>query len=122
MDTFWAYAKTWVQRLRTCTVSTSFQSGSRRLELGIPISNLTIGNGEELPYGNGTFDLVLLFSVLTSILDPRVQANLAAEARRVLRPGGAILWYDTPVRQSVESPCQRAEPAGRRAPLSGPVA
>lgn len=59
-----------------------------------PDYDLTIGNGEELPYGNETFDLVLLFSVLSSILDLRVQANLAAEAKRVLRPGGAILWYD----------------------------
>jgi SAM-dependent methyltransferase len=59
-----------------------------------PGLDLTIGNGEELRYPDGTFDLVLLFSVLTSILDPRVQTNLAAEARRVLRPGGAILWYD----------------------------
>ena len=59
-----------------------------------PDLEFTIGNGEELPYPDGTFDLVLLFSVLTSILDRGVQANLAAEARRVLRPGGAILWYD----------------------------
>jgi SAM-dependent methyltransferase len=59
-----------------------------------PDLHLTIGNGEEVPYGDGTFDLVLLFSVLTSILDPTVRANLAAEARRVVRPGGAILWYD----------------------------
>ena len=59
-----------------------------------PDLDFVIGNGEELPYPHGAFDLVLLFSVLTSILDPRVQANLAAEARRMLRPGGAILWYD----------------------------
>jgi SAM-dependent methyltransferase len=59
-----------------------------------PDLDFAVGNGEELPYPHEMFDLVLLFSVLTSILDPRVQVNLAAEARRVLRPGGAILWYD----------------------------
>jgi SAM-dependent methyltransferase len=52
------------------------------------------GNAAELPYEDHSFDLVLLFSVMTSILDPAVRAAVASETRRVLRPGGAILLYD----------------------------
>ncbi len=51
-------------------------------------------NAEHLEYPENHFDLVLLFTVLSSILDERVAANVASEARRVLKPNGAVLWYD----------------------------
>jgi ubiquinone/menaquinone biosynthesis C-methylase UbiE len=53
-----------------------------------------VGSADELPYADSSFDLVAFFSVLTSILDQRMRASIAAEAVRVLRPAGAILWYD----------------------------
>jgi SAM-dependent methyltransferase len=53
-----------------------------------------VGNATQLPYDDQAFDLVLLFSVMTSILDPEIRAAVAREAVRVLRPGGAILFYD----------------------------
>ena len=59
-----------------------------------PQIDFRVGNAERLPYPDGAFDLVLLFSVFTSILDPRMRAAVAAEVTRVLEPGGAILWYD----------------------------
>lgn len=52
------------------------------------------GSAECLPFEQGYFDLVLFFTVFTSIHDDRVAADVAAEARRVLRPGGAVVWYD----------------------------
>jgi SAM-dependent methyltransferase len=47
-----------------------------------------------LPYGDSTFDLVLQATVFSSILDPEVRRAMAREMLRVLRPAGAVLWYD----------------------------
>jgi SAM-dependent methyltransferase len=52
------------------------------------------GNAEHLPFPDGAFDLVTLFTVFTSILDDEMQRNVAGEVRRVLRPGGSVVWYD----------------------------
>jgi SAM-dependent methyltransferase len=53
-----------------------------------------IANAEQLQFANAAFDLVLLFTVFSSILDRRMAYNVASEVDRVLKPGGAILWYD----------------------------
>lgn len=47
-----------------------------------------------LPFADGSFDLVHQSTLLTLILDPGGRARIAAEMLRVLRPGGAVLWYD----------------------------
>lgn len=52
------------------------------------------GSGASLPYRIGTFDLVSQFTVLTSVLDPGLRRAIAAEMLRVLKPDGAIVWYD----------------------------
>jgi len=38
--------------------------------------------------------MVLQFTVFTSILDDVMKKHIAAEISRVLKPGGALLWYD----------------------------
>lgn len=55
---------------------------------------LLTGSATSLPFADGTFDLVLQSTVFTSILDRAVRQRVAAEMLRVLRPEGAILWYD----------------------------
>lgn len=47
-----------------------------------------------LPFASGCFDRVLQSTVMSSILDAAVRQAVAAEMLRVLRPGGALLWYD----------------------------
>ena len=59
-----------------------------------PGMNLSCRNAEELDFPDSYFDLVMLFTVFTSILDSRMAENVAGEVRRVLRPGGSVLWYD----------------------------
>lgn len=59
--------------------------------VGVP---LTHADGRRLPFPVAHFDLVMQFTMFTSVLDPVVKRTLAAEMRRVLRPGGLILWYD----------------------------
>ncbi len=51
-------------------------------------------NAEALPFPDGAFDLVLVFTVFSSILSREMTLNVASQARRVLRSGGAIIWYD----------------------------
>jgi ubiquinone/menaquinone biosynthesis C-methylase UbiE len=59
-----------------------------------PNMNFQCGNGETLPHGDARFDVVLCFTVFSSIFDPRMKQHIAAEMMRVLKPGGIILWYD----------------------------
>jgi ubiquinone/menaquinone biosynthesis C-methylase UbiE len=53
-----------------------------------------LGNAEHLPFPNSSFDLVLAYTVFSSILDADMAANVAAEIQRVIRPDGGFLWYD----------------------------
>lgn len=57
----------------------------------LPLLN---GDAARLPLAPGTFDLVMQFTVLSSILDEGLRQEIAGEMLRVLKPGGAILWYD----------------------------
>ena len=60
----------------------------------LPGSLIVEADATELPFATGAFDLVAQFTMLSSILDPAVRAAAAAEMRRVLAPGGAIVSYD----------------------------
>ena len=47
-----------------------------------------------LSFGSDTFDLISQFTLMTSVLDPASRILIVDEMRRVLKPGGYILWYD----------------------------
>jgi SAM-dependent methyltransferase len=53
-----------------------------------------LANGTALPFPDRSFDIGLLSTVVSSIADREVARQVAREARRVVRPGGVILWYD----------------------------
>lgn len=59
-----------------------------------PEIHFECANAESLPYEDEAFDLVLFFTVFSSILDQTMRLNVAQESWRVLRKGGAVLWYD----------------------------
>jgi SAM-dependent methyltransferase len=59
-----------------------------------PRLELTVGDAAQLPWADGSFDIVTQFTCLSSILDRDVRAQVVAEMWRVLRPGGAIVSYD----------------------------
>ena len=59
-----------------------------------PTLNFELANAESLPYPAGIFDLVIFFTVFSSVLDVSVKRNIAREAARVLKEDGAVLWYD----------------------------
>jgi ubiquinone/menaquinone biosynthesis C-methylase UbiE len=59
-----------------------------------PCMTLQLGDAGNLEFEDSAFDLVMQFTVFTSILDPEMKKKLATEISRVLKPGGALLWYD----------------------------
>lgn len=59
----------------------------RKFSVAFPSASLLQADGRQLPFGNGAFDVVLFMHVLSSIADWQ---GVLIEARRVLRPGGAI--------------------------------
>ncbi len=56
-----------------------------RYDMGLPVVN---GAGEQLPFSDASFDLVIAWDVVEHVQDP---ALLLAELARVLRPGGRAL-------------------------------
>lgn len=59
-----------------------------------PNIEFVCASAENLPYGNDSFDIVLQFTVFTSILNGGMKSRIASEMMRVLKPDGMILWYD----------------------------
>jgi ubiquinone/menaquinone biosynthesis C-methylase UbiE len=53
-----------------------------------PEATWVAGRGEALPFSRGAFDVVFLFTTLEFVEDVE---RVLAEARRVLRPGGALV-------------------------------
>jgi ubiquinone/menaquinone biosynthesis C-methylase UbiE len=53
-----------------------------------------LGNAEHLDFPDGSFELVMAYTVFSSILDESMSRNVASEVTRVLHPGGGLLWYD----------------------------
>ncbi len=60
----------------------------------LPHIPLICADGQFLPYASHAFDLVLQYTVFSSVLDSAIKQKLAQEMCRVVRPGGLILWYD----------------------------
>lgn len=68
----------------------------------LPGSNVYNANGASLPFPPGSFDLVLQYTALSSILDPELRRAICKDMLRVVRspdpssgkPGGMLLSYD----------------------------
>ncbi len=52
------------------------------------------GSGTALPFRSGSFDLVVMFTVLSSVSDDLVVDSIQREVRSVLAPGGSAIVYD----------------------------
>ncbi len=70
------------------------------------------GDASDAPIEPGSQDLVLAFTVFSSLLDDGVQQRLATALWRWLRPGGALLWYDF-VMNNPRNPDVRGVPLSR---------
>jgi ubiquinone/menaquinone biosynthesis C-methylase UbiE len=63
-------------------------------QLSPPAMQIYCGNATRLPFNAAGFDLVVQFTVFSSILDVTVKEMVAHEMLRVLKEKGLILWYD----------------------------
>lgn len=59
-----------------------------------PNIDFRCGSAEKLPWDNESFDIILCFTVFSSIFDEEMRQKIASEMIRVLSPDGIVLWYD----------------------------
>jgi SAM-dependent methyltransferase len=55
---------------------------------------IEVGSAAKLDFHDGSFDLVLQSTVLTSVVDPFLKRQIASEMLRVVKDDGLVLWYD----------------------------
>ncbi len=60
----------------------------------VPGAAIVTGDATALPYPDASFDLVYQATALSSMPSPSMRSRVAAEMRRVARPGGVIVSYD----------------------------
>lgn len=60
----------------------------------LPASDIRLGDCRALPWRDGTFRLVTLTTVLSSLKGPGDVARAIGEVRRVIEPGGLVLIYE----------------------------
>jgi SAM-dependent methyltransferase len=68
-----------------------------------------VNDGRSLPVADASFDVALLFAVLTCVPSDDAQKNLVAEFKRVLRPGGLLLISDYPLQTDARNLARYAE-------------
>jgi ubiquinone/menaquinone biosynthesis C-methylase UbiE len=71
--------------------STVFLDKARELAVAMPRITFVHGDGRELPFESGTFDLVVFHTTLCHVPSPE---RSIAEAFRILRPGGWLAVFD----------------------------
>jgi SAM-dependent methyltransferase len=49
---------------------------------------------DSLPFADQTFDVAVAATLFSSLPSPEMELDVASEIRRVLRPGGWLIWYD----------------------------
>jgi ubiquinone/menaquinone biosynthesis C-methylase UbiE len=64
-------------------------------QLRFPGVRFVLADGQTLPYRNGQFDIVLQYTMFSSILNSTIKVNIARDMLRVVKkPNGLIIWYD----------------------------
>ncbi|MGA2930042.1 MAG: class I SAM-dependent methyltransferase [Solirubrobacteraceae bacterium] len=91
----------WLERLATdAGVSASLyglellESRAAAARHRVPAAQITIGDARALPVADGSFDVSTLFTVLSSLATRADAERAVREARRVLRPRGALLIWE----------------------------
>jgi SAM-dependent methyltransferase len=60
----------------------------------LPPADLRVGDASDLPYADESMNVVLQFTMLSSIVDRGLRSAVAAEMSRVARRDGVIISYD----------------------------
>lgn len=65
-----------------------------RAREALPGARVEVGDLQQIPYPDAAFDLVLAFTLLSSVTDAAARSRVAAELLRVTKPGGLVVVYD----------------------------
>lgn len=65
--------------------------------INYPAMEWSVADATALPFSNASFDVVLVSTVFSSILDRGVREGVVGEMRRVLTANGIVVWYDVRV-------------------------
>lgn len=60
----------------------------------LPALAFVQAEGSALPLADGAIGTAVAFTLFSSLLDDALAAGVARELARVVRPGGALVWYD----------------------------
>ncbi|MPZ48538.1 MAG: methyltransferase domain-containing protein [Dehalococcoidia bacterium] len=60
----------------------------------LPGADIEVADAQSLPHEDAAFDVVLGFTLLSSVLDETIRQRIAAAMTRVTKPGGLIVLYD----------------------------
>lgn len=60
----------------------------------LPNMTFVCCSAENIPFEKNTFDLVTMFTCLSSVLDINIRESICHQAREMLCPGGWVLVYD----------------------------
>lgn len=66
----------------------------RQARRRLPNSRLALADGALLPFPSNSFDLVLQYTAISSVLDASTRQMILTNMYRVLKPDGLILSYD----------------------------
>jgi SAM-dependent methyltransferase len=67
------------------------EEARRRLPASVALID---GDAMDVAFQPETFDVVMLFTVFTSLLDDAYRQRLAEHVWHLVTPGGGVLWYD----------------------------
>jgi ubiquinone/menaquinone biosynthesis C-methylase UbiE len=62
--------------------------------VALPEAKLVVGSADKLPFPEKFFDVVLVSTLFSSILNRNLAESIARELMRVARPGGTVIVYD----------------------------
>jgi SAM-dependent methyltransferase len=65
-----------------------------RARSALPNADIRLADAQILPYEDGVFDLVLAFTLLSSVISDEARQRICADMRRVTKPGGLVILYD----------------------------
>ncbi len=66
----------------------------RNAKQRLPGTHFVQADGSQIPFPEHSFDLVLQYTAISSVLDQNLRQSICADMLRVLKPFGLILSYD----------------------------
>jgi ubiquinone/menaquinone biosynthesis C-methylase UbiE len=65
-----------------------------KAERRYPEASWLVASADSMPMPDASFDIVVTSLLFSSIASPEMERATAGEIRRVVRPGGWLIWYD----------------------------